>query len=754
MAIIGKLFPKYFGTLQKAMSETQFSSLAPQLDSFPKDGVDLQRASQILSEITHGIAARSPAFGSVLMNHAAHAESVKTVGAMYDVINYYTKAMSRMDEYREGRNPPISFDRFRALMLKINSEEDQFQWFKEGLQRLGVSHPDQVLVNVPINRGRLYLCSIFLMPGEGNRFSIDIDFQSNAHYKISIAFPASVKSLSEDDLQLIAARGLLFQALKDFVPRELKAGLTSFSQREITKIPSGVYLFPKIKNFSERRMFATEDYLKGGRNFDGLYDILLWFLQLKQVNESIGTSKTTGSTMQRFRGDLQFAFCSSEYLSLRVPDEKMAEGYEYWYSLFTDMRLADTVFQPSQCLLSPPYYMLLKLVKGNSITIASRPLPEKRGTYIDFEIGNSIFSRMEPIDFVKLIWRATVVVKNAQKWIPQNFEADKNPPLTQKGVTHDYRYFQMSGLLFWELDILKDRKDRGGIETITLEQLREGDALIEDEKKQFARLKLLFEHFQFSKSGGITPNKIQIQGDLKAISQRYFATALKVVGAHLKTGVQDSVQAVLENLLKGRTWLFGETGESRNTTIVEVSPSTDTTFVMVEGDSMDLNPRDWLFTLAAIAANGDRPIRVGINAAHREIVLGGYEKLVLELYSSVASMRLYDSFGCFDPKVKAPKDIDLELPGGVSASLNSNLDGASAEQRKGYIKALRWFSMSDVPDKWQPRANESETQIKKKYRAMMMAWHFDRGEATPDQINLATSAQPHWDAVLNMHKAK
>ncbi|MBU0630995.1 MAG: hypothetical protein KKC80_08840, partial [Candidatus Margulisbacteria bacterium] len=554
-------------------------------------------------------------------------------------------------------------------------------------------------------RDKRRVLALLLSPGDEDNISIEINYKNSCvPVDLHLTVPNNLEQLSEEMLQLLFARALVYNVVKSFITEEFREAICSFPENAIKQLPLSAYF-----NYTMDGAVMTSFYQRNGIDrpeiFEGVLNLLDWVNQIRRSHIFLTLAHNLENA---FLLQMQDAF-----YDLHSP-YRILKGFSsfksYLERVLHSKGVSDHILQYANRILSPSYAISVSVVDDaeNEISFAFGHLDPNKSVVLEFRIKRSIFSKMLSHDFLTLIWLSSQ-------------------------------------------EIMNRRTEHGERSFIQLSELREYQGLTEEEMESATYLQLLYEHYRFTQTDRSSSKQIQILGNLNSSSKKSFGKVLRVIGAHLSSNAQESVQVVWQNVMKRRGWLLGESALKSEKNMVEVTPFADSAIIFVRGDSTTFSQLDWLFILGAMAANGERLVRISI-AKEREIITGGNQAMAVDLYNEIASKEIYNPFGCFDKNAKQPSRIDFKFPGGVPAARNPNFEGASADQRRKYINAMLWFSMSDVPSQWQPIANESLGEVKKKYRDMMKAWHSDKGGASAEQVYIISEAQPHWDAVLNMHK--
>ncbi|MFH1652932.1 MAG: J domain-containing protein [Pseudomonadota bacterium] len=736
MAIHPKLrtanpFKELQGVIQ---TSSRFAHLGAHLDKIDTPEGGFQLAPQVFANITQGAAKISPWFASALVNVEAQAAQADNAHVMNRVVAgckaIFTKREGEKGLFIEAPLP-IELDVLKSELMKANDPEIQNDWFLEGIYRLGVIPRNQISNGIQMLRERVdFLCSIFLHPTDDREFSINCKNPSKSRIDIEVDVPLSVKELSGEDLQNIAARALTFYVIKKYLASDARGAFSTFMDRKITTLPSFAHVKPELESITYPGItFYTNSIFKSERTVNSLHMMLSWLFgcvgchNVLKLSDGISSKvlQTNDSTEAAIRKNIS-----------RL--KKNADFESYWKHLVSGSGMLETIAQPMTKLPIPPYGITIRIddsKEGIGISLSGNEV--QRNVSFHLSLDHDTLSKMKSEDFLRLLWRISSLQHNRRRDL--SFHRD----FIRTDSIGDY-------------ELLKMRLGDYTGERLTLEDLRDEIDFMRDERRDFAYMLLLFQHYQFSQSSERDLNRIQVKGNLKLSSQKSFATVLKAIGSFLKIDTQESAKVAWEGVMKMRSWFLGEGESSDDATIVEVTPVNESdVIIFIKGNSWNLTSLDWLFVLCSVTANGDRSIRIGINKKSREIVNGGSHKLAELLYNTIASNPLFSPYNLYDKGAKKPPHIDLELPGGIRVSENPNFVNAKVEDQRAYLSALRWFAQSDVPDGWQPKANDSESTIKSKFRQMAKAWHPDLNRATPEQMKMFTKAQDRWSVVQSMH---
>ncbi|MFH1652934.1 MAG: hypothetical protein ABIE74_02660 [Pseudomonadota bacterium] len=753
----GQILPRgekrLFSMLRTAVSASPFASLVTHLGGKDSPQPTYESATSALNNLADGIAMQSPGLGYYLMNHAVLTDLDADRGTLQDLrFESFIDVISQNEQLPILSTAVMLPDVFKNLLLEINRTSTQMNVLIGGLNLLGIPHPEKIVRYFGIDEESRIPCSVILKKNKRNCFDISIDHSIDSNsIDIDVAIPDCVQKISREYLLKVISRAFAYGAVQRFVTHDINASLRSFSKKNVGQLPAYLLLASGLDYFKDLIIYP-KGFVKDPVQMEDFYDLLSWLSLWSRACTILNRSEVFQKFIQtrdvhseewkgvflskKLRGRPVYSVMPDQELLDRLGEIKMHPLYDpYFKSLLLHKEVMASIFQPIRNLLSPPYGLTIGFTRSSDGIKVGRwsydtsgPSYKAAGSAIKLSC-NRRFLNQE--NFLRLFWRVSVLTRNSGSNV----------------------YYPAKGLSTVDDHILQQRMySFSNEEPVSLTDLEDEIGLTSFEREDFRYLMLLFKHYKLVMSGAHKSGKILIDGNLHQASKQHFAIALKVIKANLLSNAGESTQVVWENVLKGQAWLLGEGDEDRDPVIVEITPSENSTIVFVRGDSTKITRLDWLFLLSAVAANGNRPIRLAFGK-NREIIFGTSVQLVKDLYDAIASNSLNSPYQLHDPAAKRPENIDLELPGAVPVRMNPNYASATLDVKKEYIRALRWFSMSDVPLKWQPWADDSLATVRKKFRDMSKECHSDRG-ADEGLVALLRDSNQHWAVVLDMHGEK
>ncbi len=235
-----------------------------------------------------------------------------------------------------------------------------------------------------------------------------------------------------------------------------------------------------------------------------------------------------------------------------------------------------------------------------------------------------------------------------------------------------------------------------------------------------------------------------IGGDVSEAAQERFAKALAAVKAHHNLVQHDTVKIAWEDLAGIPHWHFVRGRAQGDSPIIDLIPDDKFTLVHVLGKSDDLTTLDWLYLLSLMAANPGSAFRIDLKNRN---MLTGQARDAKTLYDGIAGNILFRAFDAHDPRAQLPAMFT-----GPAATAHPRYEKVPTEARVAYAKALRWFATSGIPLDFQPLATDTREQVQAKYRAMVHAWHADRGHAGETQSKLLSESVVHWRAISELYR--
>ncbi|MFH1652935.1 MAG: hypothetical protein ABIE74_02665 [Pseudomonadota bacterium] len=694
-----------------------FASLPIDRELMSRPSLDYGSAMQVLGAIADGVAYKSELVGCLLMNSVAVAEHMRRGGtAFFNALTMFNGNLRQIKFLDESTQSPIPYDRFKPLIDELYDQKVRENWVMGGLKMLGIIHPLDVILKSGFDSDHLHEFSIYFNPGEHDTFSTEESYYSHlTNARFSIDMPKGDCTLSEEDLQKIVARTLIYFLVKDFASDEVKKDLTTFSYDELGRLPADGF-FLDLGCDLKRVRFYSALLSDKSKILDGYHELLNWLnLFIVAYQDLYGSDKSA----EFKRKPVRISFVD-----------------KYWQEMTRSKGNIQTLLEPASHILYRPHSSSISVVEGfGGIGVSVKPYKYfASGHSINITFDRETLKRMRIDDFLSLIWRISVLSKNRKNKQGSAVEVNELPVSERS-----------------DFKLVSGREDYYKYEKISLNELRASKDLTSFEREGNRNLQLVFQHYRYFISQGTSENSIQLLGDMEKGSQHNFAMALKVIGANLSAKSGETSRMVLMNIMKGRTWFLGESAEGDEKPIVDITPFSDSAIIFVRGKSNKISQLDWLFILCAMVANSGNTIRIAIGNG-REMIMGRGKKMAKGLYDELASNRLNPA-GFVDENARPPQYIDFELPGDISVTQNPHYSPAAAEEKQAYLNALLWFSQSDVPLKWQPVANESLKSVKRKFRDMSKAYHSDRC-TDKKLVSLLSDSNRHWQAVLEMHKPR
>jgi len=653
--------------------------------------------SGVLLALSEAIAKDYPGLGARLYCIAVKVATGKWPQTISHGWNSFVNALKDADS-NIGREI-VDMGVLKSAVARLGvADKGRREWLMDALNVMQVPSPAKVLDSKPLSLRMTKEIYLELKDVSGDEFLVSADYDRNKII-VSISIPGRTKISSEDEIRYLVARAVLLGKARESLTKSLYDRYRKVSPSKLTRpVRLAVFdyeAFTAADRAIELGSTGISDY-----GFKALGDVYRWLrVGSKMVHHVYAPRDDLTARLMRESADYLEKSAAKERAKSSIAMER--QNRLYWQGMLSLPGMMNVFFDKLNLVRHPRYSLVFEVDDGRGENISISYLGDLKEHCILVRLSSEVMKKLKPKDLLGILVRATI------------------PTVSKKGG-HSYAEVEVP------LGTLRGARD-----------LEPAPAL--------ERSLLILAH-EYRGITSVDDDGIQISGNIGDYELRRFATTLDAIARFYDMTDMDVLRAAWSEVLSVRRWYLHDGGLRGRAGTVDVIPLGAVGLIHAHSISDVTDAKHWLRVMSALAANPGHAIRVengGIGFA-----LSWY-KDADKLYGSIAANRMFEPFGLYDPDAQMPERTAMQFPGGVMPEANPGYASASHEERQGYIRALRWFAVAGIPEEWKPSAGDGRQTVKKKRRAMSLAWHPDRN---PDRehANLLSISNTYWDAVESM----
>jgi hypothetical protein len=654
-------------------------------------GLEAAFAPTVLTAVADAIAREDVNLGATLSAIAKRASATSSDQKIYLAWVAFVNAMNKAKPSAGKALVDVGALASATEKLEVGYE-DRRQWLLDALVKMRVPNPDALLDEYPVLLGGRQAIYVEFAESGDERFSVSADLSSSRNYiTVMICVPAGLKVTSEEQIRYLVARALIVASARFHLPDPIYDKCRSVSPEEIKRPVKIAVMSP----------FGTA------------------------VLGPIGISAE------------RFALLVAEHSWLRVGSSTMNSIYNPDRGKMTD---AEEVGVPSR-RREPPSASLEKKSRARWSELAR--VPGIEGAFLK----PTAFARMPGYSFLFEVddaLRASIGISMREHHGRLTFIIRLS-----SRVMNSLRRTDMVDILVRAADIRSARTEtRRSVERFfTLAAL--GDVSTLPPERRLGRSLLMATH-ELRSSSRPSDDDVHVDGNVGEGVMTRFATVVDAVSRFHEMTDVDALRAAWSDVLAIRRWYLYDAGLDDGRGVVDVIPLGGLGLVHIHSHPSAIDPGGWLYVMSAVAANPGSAFQVATTS--RSFMIGR-EGDSRDMYGSIAANPMFQPFGVYDPAAQMPERAGRHFPGGELPEKNPHYATATAEKRQDYIRALRWFATAGMPEEWKPRAGDTLAEVRRKYRAMQMAWHPDRNHDV-ERANLLKKSGEYWDMIFKLYGKK